>query len=108
MPAPTITDNDTTLTDGTEQTLFTTTTNAYYGGGVDLSNMASGDQIEIKLYKGYKSAGALVLVDTYPFTDAQAKPGFEIPMLHAPYGYKLTIKRLAGTDRNYDWYVVNQ
>lgn len=109
MPAPTVVGNAANVaTDGTEQELFNTATNAYYGGGIDLANMGSGNSVSIRLYKAYKSGGTLRLVETYTFVDAQSNPGWELPMLHAPYGYKLTLEKTAGSNFNFDWYVVSQ
>lgn len=105
MPAPTVVDSDTTLADGTEQTLFTTSTSNHYTASIDLSNMQSGDTLIIRAYKKVLTGSSFAEVIKETFLGAQDAPNFYIPFISCPFGYQLTIEQTGGTNRNYDWSV---
>jgi len=91
--------------DGTEQNLllYEPATATYVGGYIDLSPMATGDVVEIRLYAVIKSGGAYVLwhVDTYE--GVQTEPLLMIPFKPLYYGIKITIKQVAGTYKTFDY-----
>ena len=105
MSAPTVVDSGTKTADGTEQTLYTTSSGGHYTASVDLTNMASGDTTEIRIYKKVLTGSTLTQIDIYTFTDGQTNDVFFIPFVSCPFGYKVTLKQTAGTNRNYDWSV---
>jgi hypothetical protein len=90
---------------GTEHTLYNPTTSKWFSGYVDLSNMASGDTVEIRIYLIVKTAGAYVQYNLTTFTDAQTDDLLHIPSLPSDIGWKLTLKQTAGTGRAFDWRV---
>ena len=103
------TNSGTVTTDGTEQTLGSTT--AISGGAtlvlhIDTTNMVDGDVIEIRHYLG-KNGGSDIQTDFASFANAQGDKLKRCPVLdvHANGRAKFTIKRVAGTDRSYDWWV---
>jgi len=107
MAAPTVVASGTVTANGTEQTLHTTATGAHYSATVDLTNMATSDVTEIRIYKKVLTGSTLRQVDIYTFTDAQTNPNFYIPFVSCPFGYKLTLKQTSGSGKNYEWSVEN-
>ena len=89
----------------TEHTLYNPTTSKFFTGYVDLTNMASGDTTEIRVYLIVKSAGSYVQYYISIYTGAQTNDAVYIPPLPSNYGWKLTLKQTAGTGRVYDWTV---
>lgn len=105
MAAPTVASSGTATADGTEQTLLSTSTGAHYSASIDLTNMATGDVTEIRIYKKVLTGSTLRQIDVFTFSGAQTSPNFFIPFVSCPFGYKLTIKQTSGTNRNYEWSV---
>jgi hypothetical protein len=70
---------------------------------IDLANMVSGDQYELKLYEKCRTGDTQRLLDVYTFTGAQPKPLIMLPALILMKGWDVTLKRLAGTDRAIFW-----
>ena len=104
---PTLTTNGTqTATIGTEHTLTTQTGNKFYMAYIDLTNMVSGDNVEIRVSVIIKSAGSHILYFIQTFNGAQTNPLVFIPTLPSDISWKLTIKQTAGTGRTYDWRVL--
>lgn len=108
----TLVDSDTTLTDGTEQTLVEHTTEGdVLDALIDLSNMAAGDAVEVRVYAKILNGGAYARVYYDKYTNAQTSeaaylsPVIYVPPMTCSQAWKLTIKRTAGTDRNYYWAV---
>lgn len=97
----------TKLADGTEQTLYSTTTSGHYGATIDKSNMQAGDTLEIRYYKKVLTGSSLLPIEKKTFTDAPAADDklFYVPQIQCPFGYKITLKQTAGTNRNYEWSV---
>jgi hypothetical protein len=96
--------------DGIEDVLASAT--ALSQGGtflpqVDLSNMADGDQTEIRIYNQANSSSALVQEVYLSFANKQSDPLPPLPALPATIGYKLTLKQTSGTNRTYQWSVLN-
>lgn len=95
----------TVTTDGTEQTLFDTTSDNYFAAYVFLHNMVSGDTIEIRVYVLDDQASTMRLYDLYTKTGSQPSPALYLPTIPARE-YKVTIKRTAsgaGGDKVYNW-----
>jgi hypothetical protein len=92
-----------TATINTEHTLDTDTTNATYCGMVDLTNLANGDVVELRIYTKVLSGGSLDLA--WKGTYAQA--GFilvaQSPFVPSDQSLKFTLKQTAGTGRAFDW-----
>ena len=89
----------------TEHTLYNPTTNKWFSGWVDLTNMVSGDTVELRVYAIAKTAGSYIQYWIQVYTDAQTNPLVHIPSYPSDIGWKLTLKQTAGTARTYDWRV---
>jgi len=89
----------------TEHTLYNPTTSKFFSGYVDLTNMASGDTVEIRVYMIVKSAGSYIQYYINTYTNAQTNKSVYIPPMPSQYGWKLTLKQTAGTGRVYDYTV---
>ena len=92
----------TIVTDGTEQDLFDVTALKHYATTIFTHNMVASDELEIKVYVLDSNASVMRVYRTKSIKDAQSDPAFFIPFLPSAQ-YKVTIKRLAGTDRTYTW-----
>ena len=95
----------TLLVTGTEVTLYNPTTVKRFDGYVDLTPMASGDTIEIRVYVQIDTLGSYRQYNVQTFTDAQTTyPLLYIPMLPSDIGWKLTAKQITGgTARTLTW-----
>lgn len=103
---PTVSSNGSqTASIGTEHTLYNPTTNKWFSGWIDLTNMASGDITEIRISVIAKTAGSYILYWLETKSGAQTNPLLFLPALPSDIGYKLTLKQTAGTGRVYDWKV---
>lgn len=101
---PTVSSSGTqTAVIGTEHTLYNPTTNKWFSGYIDLTNMASGDTTEIRTSLIVKTAGAYVIYYLDIYSGAQTRPLYHIPSLPSDIGFKVTLKQTAGTGRTYDW-----
>lgn len=89
----------------TEHTLYNPTTSKFFTGYIDLTNMASGDTTEIRVYLIVKSAGSYIQYYVQTYSGAQTNKCVYIPPLPSAYGWKLTLKQTAGTGRIYDFTV---
>lgn len=97
-----------TATVGTEHTLASITTPRTLAAYVDLSNMASGDVVEIRVKIKIKSTGALVVFSLDIFQGAQNEPKlFYAPFMPSDLQWDLTLKQTAGTGRAFDWRVLS-
>ena len=97
----------TITTDATEKTIFDITADANYSTHIFTHNMVAADKVEIKIYIKDQNGATMRVYDTVQLEDAQSNPAFHIPNLPTKQ-YKVTIKRLAGTDRAYTWQRVTQ
>jgi hypothetical protein len=103
---PTLTTNGTqTATVTTEHTLTTQTGNKFYTAYIDLTNMASGDTVEIRVSLIIKAAGSHILYYLGTYSGAQTNPLVYIPSLPSDISWKLTLKQTTGTGRNFDYRV---
>jgi len=94
--------NGTITTDATEQNLFDVTALKHYATTIFTHNMLAGDEVEIKIYKKDSNAVVMRVYRTSSIKDAQSDPAFFIPFLPSAQ-YRVTIKRILGTDRAYTW-----
>lgn len=101
-----------TTTDGTEQTLASSTSLSQ--GGVfkpviDLTNMVDGDAIEVRGYQQANGSSSLVQAWVVSFANAQTSITPDLPVIVGlnGLGVKVTVKRVAGSDRAYQWSVAN-
>lgn len=70
---------------------------------IDLTNMAVGDNIIIRLYERITLAGALVLEDQVPYNGVQVPALISIDLGENRFGFHVTLEQTAGVNRNYDW-----
>jgi hypothetical protein len=97
--------------DGSEDTLKDDTSNqgAAIDAYIDCRNMTSGDVTEIRVYVMLLSGGTLseAYYRKVTYNDTLeangGSPVFYVPAITEPYEYKLTLKQIAGTNRNYDY-----
>lgn len=97
----------TITTDATEKNLFDVTADENYSTYIFTHNMAAADKVEIKVYVKDENGAAMRVYQTTQLEDVQSDPAFLIPNLPTKQ-YKVTIKRIAGTDRAYTWQRVTQ
>lgn len=100
-----------TTTDGTEQTISTQTDSAEYQLWLDLHNLAAGDELEVRIYTQdnlsdttYRLSMPVMVFQGINLTI----PHVYSPPLPADCGWRASIKRTAGTDRNYKWKVAKK
>jgi hypothetical protein len=74
---------------------------------VDLSDVADGDIVELRGYDQANGASSLVQSWYVSFANAQSDPAPDLPITVATIGYKVTLKQTAGTDRTFQWSVLN-
>lgn len=103
---PTLTTSGTqTATVTTEHTLTTQTGNKFYSAYIDLTNMASGDTVEIRVSVIVKTAGSHILYYLGTYSGAQTNPLVYVASLPSDISWKLTLKQTVGTGRTYDFRV---
>jgi hypothetical protein len=85
---------------------FVPTVPSYFdGGAMDLTNLAAGDTVVVKIYRKIKSGGNYIqesIGSVFTFTGAQTEPLKEISGRPVRYGIKITIQQTAGTNRVID------
>lgn len=100
-----------TATIGTEHTLQDTSAAATYQLFVDMTNLAAGDAVELRVYKMAKSAGTR-LVTYYTRRDG-AQSTDDLGVISVPIStgltdsgaVRFTLKQTLGTGRAFDWTV---
>lgn len=90
-------------TDGTEQTLYSTTTAGTYQLAINLSNMASGDAVRIRIYGKANASDTEAVIYDRSFSNAQGEALKISPPEPATHDWKATIQRTGGVDRSYQW-----
>lgn len=108
MPNPI--DEDTLTADGTEQSVYTATSNRVTQLTVNVDNMQSGDTIVIREKQKVLTGDSVALVKATTLTGADGSlPGsaviFQTDPLSGPYGVTYTAEQTAGTNRTYKWRV---
>jgi hypothetical protein len=89
---------------GTEHTLATDTTVATFYYEVDLTNMALGDIVELRIYTMTLAAGTLHVA--WKSTYGPSPPVAAIapsPSQPSDQSIRATLKQTAGTSRNFPW-----
>lgn len=89
---------------GSEQTLTTDTTNATYYFETDITNLANGDVLELRIYVMTLSGGTLRLA--WKNTYGPVMPVGDIapsPSQPSDQSIRVTLKQIAGTARIYPW-----
>lgn len=103
---PTVSAEDNTTADGSEQTLWDVTSNKFFFGFVSLENMQAGDTMTLRRYIKVRSTGGSSLQLEWSETYTDANTGRKVIYL-APIPsdveYKLTLQQTAGTNRSYAW-----
>jgi len=89
--------------DGTEQVVIEITELMNIEGYIDLSNLASGDTVIIRIYVKVKDGGDYEKHAEETYSGAQTLPLLFIQPRPAKYGLKITLQQTAGTYRNYDY-----
>lgn len=82
--------------------LATDTTDGIYQVFLDLSAMTVTEQYQIKVYEKCYSAGSKLVIYESIVTGTSA-PTWVSPSLVLLYGWDVTVKKLAGTDRTIGW-----
>lgn len=90
---------------GTEHTLASPTTTKTRQLVVDLSNLANGDVVELRIKRKVLSTGTERTWQAAIFAHAQPAPAVLSVPCPSPYGATFTLKQSAGTGRNFDWSV---
>ena len=100
-----LSDNGTTsaLTIGTETTLATDTNNGTFVLEVDVSNLAIGDLLEIRVYTITLSGGSLIQAWKGTYQHSQINNHKISPPVASDQSIKCTIKQVAGTGRTFAW-----
>ncbi len=93
---------------GAETTLNTVTpntTDGVYQLLVDVSNLAAGDVLEIRIKEKAKSGGTQRTIFTSVLSNAQGtdSAAWASPSLILMHGWDMTLKQTAGTGRSFDW-----
>lgn len=104
----TVSSSGTQTADGSEDVLTTDTTNGTYVLFADLTNMAIGDAVELRIYTKVLSAGALDIVWKGTFANAPLIFVAQSPFVASDQSIKVTLKQITGTNRNYDWKLLRQ
>jgi hypothetical protein len=94
---------DTTTTDGTEQTLATDTAGGVYVVALDTGAMVNGDTIEVRVKTKVRTGGTSRLAYYAVYSHAQGAPNkYSVPV-PADVEIAVTLERTGGTDRAYPW-----
>ena len=96
----------TLLTNGTEQTLaeYLDDMPARFWGVLDLLNMQTADTLRVREYMYSNGTWGVHSDSGNTIAGVAALPKMQIGMTVC-MGYRLTIQRIAGSDRNYPWEV---
>lgn len=70
---------------------------------LDLSALAAGDEFELKVYEKILTGGTQRLLYSQQFIGAQGFPHSPSPALMLKWGWEMTMKKIAGTDRTIAW-----
>lgn len=82
---------------GTEVNVYNPTTIRRFDGYVDLTNMASDDIVELRVYVLLDILGSYIQYNVQTFTGVQTPNALKyIPTLPSDIGYKVTLKQTAG------------
>jgi len=93
----------TKTTDGSEQTLGTSTYVGVHVVAVDLSAMQAGDSVRLKAKTKILTAGSTNDFIVQTFSDVQAEPIIQTEPVTSPFSFTATLERTGGSDRAYPW-----
>jgi len=94
--------NGSIVSSAVEQNLFDITALKHYATTIFTHNMLAGDEVEIKVYVLDVNSAVMRSYRTKRIKGVQSDPATFSPFLPTSQ-YRVTIKRLAGTDRTYTW-----
>lgn len=106
---PTSQDSGTTsaLTINTETDLGSSITTAgHYQLHLNLSNLASGENLELRIYQKVLSGDSEILMETINFFGVVTDLIKYSPVYVSLYSIRFTLKQTSGTGRTYKWNVV--
>lgn len=92
---------------GTEHALYTGTTTEHHQAQIDLSALAAGEKVQVRVYTTLLSGGAEQVFREYRATGVLAAPVLATPILPTDVRYRITVKQLSGTGRSFDWKVMS-
>lgn len=81
----------------------TDTTDGIFQALVELHNLAAADVFEFRCYEKVLSGSTQRLAFSTRFADAQGAPVWVSPSLILMHGWDMTLKKIAGTDREINW-----
>ncbi|OUW93434.1 MAG: hypothetical protein CBD88_07150 [Flavobacteriales bacterium TMED228] len=93
----------TKTTDGTEQTLGTSTYVGVHIVTVDLSAMQAGDTVVLKAKTKTLTGSAVAIFIEQTFTGVQTEPIIQTEPVTSPFSFTATLQRTGGSDRAYPW-----
>lgn len=70
---------------------------------IDLSSLAAGDQYDLRVKEKVQSAGTVRDIFVASYVGVQASPHTVLPSLLLMYGWDVTLKRIAGSDKTIAW-----
>jgi hypothetical protein len=73
------------------------TTDGVFQAFIDVSDIANGEVLQIRLYEKARSGDTQRLAEEWILTDAQSRPLFVTPAFILLHGWDMTLKALAGT-----------
>jgi hypothetical protein len=86
-------------TGGTEEDLFEKTGTKFYGGRIDLTNIAVSDDFTFRTYYKMSTGGSYILEHPTQIDAVPTDKSLEIPTKPSAYGFKVTVQRNSGTNR---------
>lgn len=89
----------------TEHTLATVSTSRVLALMVDLGNMLTGDEVELRMKSKLTSGGSTLETVLGRYAGAQDIPIVQSIPMDSPYEATFTLKQIRGTGRAYDWRV---
>ena len=103
----------TPTTVGTEEQITSQTTAGYFHAAIDISNLASGETVEVTIRKKVLSTDTIAVgsvagtvhKEVFSYDDSQSIPVRELPPIHSEHQYLLSINQLSGTARAFKWSV---
>ena len=104
--ATSIAEGSQTATIGVEHTLATVNTAGSYVLDVDLSNLAGGDKLILRVKKKIRSTGTTRTVYEASYIYAQSIPNVSSIPVASIHEYVVTLEQTAGTGRAFNWEVV--
>ena len=79
------------------------TSDGVFQAFLDLNALVAGDEFEFKVYEKVQSGSTQRAVYSARFVGVQGQPNWTSPSLVLIHGWDMTLKKIAGTDRNIDW-----